>query len=88
MIDQYLKVANGQQLIVYGKGDLIVPETNRLMLMGAWYVPGIASNLVLLGQLKDKGIAMRKQPAGNMILGQNGQLITNVKHISQLYILG
>ena len=88
MIDQYLKVANGQQLTVYGKKDLIVSGSNRLMLMGAWYIPGIASNLVLLGQLVDKGIAMRKQLASNMILEQNSQLITNIKHIGQLYILG
>ena len=41
---------------------------NGLILIGAWHVPGIARNLVSLGQLKDKGIAMKKQPAGNMIL--------------------
>ena len=72
MISQYLEVANGQQLIVHGKGDLTVPETNGLMLMGAWHIPSIASNLISLGQLEDKGIAMKKQPAGNVILEQNG----------------
>src|SRR3954451_10817111 len=84
---QYLEVANGQQLTVHGKGDLTVPGTNGLMLMGAWHVPGIASNLVSLGQLEDKGIAMRRQPAGNMILEQNGQPIANIERICRLYIL-
>ena len=79
--DQYLEVANGQQLTVQGKGDLTVPGTNGLMLMGAWHVPGIASNLVSLGQLEDKGIAMKKQQAGNMILEQNDWPIANVKRI-------
>ena len=82
MIGQYLEVANSQQLTVYRKGDLTVPETNRLILMGVWYIPSIASNLVLLGQLKDKGIAMKKQLAGNMILEQNGQPIANIEYIS------
>ena len=81
MTSQYLEVANSQQLMVHGKGDLMVSGTNGLMLMGVWYVPSIASNLVLLGQLEDKGIAMKKQLAGNMILEQNGQPIANIKCI-------
>jgi len=59
----------------------MVPETNRLILIGAWYVPSIASNLVSLGQLEDKGIAIRKQLASNMILEQDGQPITNIEYI-------
>ena len=47
MTGQYLEVANGQQLIVHRKRDLIVSGTNRLILIGAWHVPDIASNFYL-----------------------------------------
>ena len=68
MTSQYLEVANGQQLMVHRKGDLMILETNGLMLIRAWHIPNIVSNFISLGQLKDKEIAMRKQQASNMIL--------------------
>ena len=60
----------------------MVPGTNGLMLIEVWHISSIASNLVLLEQLKDKGIAMKKQLASNIILEQNGQPITNIEYIS------
>ena len=58
---QQLETANGKRLTVRGKGNVTIPGANGLMLADIWHAPGITSNLVSLGQLEDKGIAIMKR---------------------------
>jgi len=85
---QRLEVANGQQLTVAGIGDLEVPGTNGLILTSVWHAPGMANNLVSMGQLEDRGITMAKQLNGTIFLARKDRPIASVHRLGRLYALG
>src|SRR6266480_1512796 len=84
---QELEVANGFRLHVKGKGDLIVPGTDGLVLQNVWHVPGMASNLVSLGQLEDRGITMAKWQDA-LALIRAGKAVASIHRLGRLYTLG
>ena len=55
-----IEVANGQQLTVAGRGDVEVPGSNGLMLQDVWHAPGVANDLVSMGQLEDRNVTIAK----------------------------
>ncbi|XP_068304235.1 uncharacterized protein [Pyrus communis] len=56
---KFMKIGNDSSLDVLGKGNVRM-EVNRIMqvIIGVFYVPGLKHNLLSIGQLQEKGLAI------------------------------
>ena len=88
MKGQELEVANSFKLWVKAKGDVVVPGIGSLRLQDIWHVPSLTSNLISVGQLENKGVALAGLGGKELALVKNNKAIAQVYWQERLYMLG
>lgn len=81
-----LTLANNQNAIVRGQGDVTIPTTN-LVLRDALYSPGICTNLISVSKMVEKGLLVTFDHDGCKVTQQDGDIVATASVKNGLYIL-